>query len=628
MNIAQHVERGRRIDPDRPALAFEGRAWSYAELDREASRAASAFAALGAGAGDRIALVLPNTPAWAVCYLGAQKLGAVTVSINPNLKPHEIRFILEDSGARIAVASADARRALAGEPVESIETWLVADSGSASSLDDLMRGASPDFAAIDLAPEAPSAIVYTSGTTGFPKGAVLSHANVVSNVEAKRRYLGIRPEDRLLLFLPLFHCFGQNAIFNAALQSGATVLLGRRFDADEVLETIRRERATMFFGVPATFILLHDRAERRDLEGLRYVFSAAAPLPVEIEKAWEAKFGLPIYQGYGLTETSPFASYNHESRRKPGSVGTPIDGVEMRVVDVETGEELPPGAPGEIVVRGPNVMLGYWRRPEETAEAMRGGWFHTGDVGRMDDEGYFFVEDRVKDMVNVGGMKVYPAEVENVLYGHPKVAEAAVYGVPDPVMGERVCADIVARSGVHEAAIVAFCRERLADYKVPHMIHVVDEIPKSPTGKVLKRVLRERRAAEGVAPRADGGDAREPALEWIVRWLASELGVERDAIEAHKSLFEYGVTSADAVRLARQLGEWLGRPLQPTIAWSYPTVEALAASLDAGASSEAHAATRAAAAPELPSNFESVSDADLADLLRAEIAASRGEEPV
>jgi long-chain acyl-CoA synthetase len=436
------------------------------------------------------------------------------------------------------------------------------------------------MATLEMAPEDPAVVVYTSGTEGFPKGATLSHGNVVFTMESKRRYLGIRPEDRLILFLPLFHCFGQNAILNAGLCSGATLVLHRAFDKDRVLDSIARDGVTMLCAVPANFVVLQEAASAEQLRGVRYCMSAAAPLPLEVETRWQAKFGQPIYQGYGLTETSPFASYNHATAHRPGSIGSPIDGVEMAVVDVEDGGFLPSGATGEIVVKGPNVMLGYWNRPEETREAIRDGWFHTGDIGRADADGYFFIEDRLKDMAIVGGYNVYPVEVENTLYRHPAVSEAAAYGVPDPVLGERVRAAVTLRPGatVTAAELIAHCRASLAEYKLPTAIEFVVEIPKCRAGKVRKRVLREEyRAAKSVPPPPAERVKDAADLERrIVGLMAGHLAIHPRDIHPDRPFADYGFTSLTVVQLVERLGKLLGRAIGPTVPWHYSTPRSLA----------------------------------------------------
>jgi long-chain acyl-CoA synthetase len=645
MNIAQSVECGVRLWPDKPALIFEEEVFTYRELEEMASRVANGLSRLGVERGDRVALFLPNIPGWAFFYLALQKIGAIAVSLNATLKSEEAGFIINDSGAKAVVTTETLRPQVPAQALPHLKHCLLAE-GRASEADisfrELIEGVSCRAEALEMERDAPAAIVYTSGTTGFPKGAVLSHGNVISNVEAKKRYLKIGPDDRLLLFLPLFHCFGQNAVFNSGLGAGATVVLHRQFSASRVLPSIASQRVTMFFGVPATFIILADRANADDLRSVRYYFSAAASLPPEIERRWQEKFGLPIHQGYGLTETSPFASYNHLDKHKSGSIGTPIENVEMKVVDVEDGSEVAPGTLGEIVIRGPNVMLGYWNRPAETAQVLKDGWFHTGDIGRVDNEGYFYLEDRLKDMVNVGGLKVYPAEIENIIYQHAAVAEAAVYGIPDALLGERVAAQIVLKPEylVTPEEIMAHCRERLADYKVPSLVEFADSIPKNPTGKILKRILREAKSgtrADAQMPSVPGmAYARRNAQEikaWMLEWLSSRLQTETGAIEVGRPFFDYGMNSLALVRLAQDLGLWLGCSVEATTVWNFPTIESLTEHLMttmAGASPSLYLPSQsrpsssemreAVAAPE---SLKQLSDIEMARLLEAEVSAAR-----
>jgi long-chain acyl-CoA synthetase len=352
--------------------------------------------------------------------------------------------------------------------------------------------ADPPMRAADRDREDVAAILYTSATTGRPKGVMLTLANVVSNTYATLHHLRMTPRDSGLCALPLFHCFGQNFILMSGLRAGATVVLQRRFVMEQALDAIARDGTTMLFGVPTTFITLLNAGLAPDtFATTRYCFSAAAPLPKEIASAWEERFAHKIWEGYGLTETSPFASYNHVRKHKLGSIGEAIEGVEMKVVG-EDGAEVERGVWGEIVIRGPNVMLGYWHRPDDTAKAIRDGWFHSGDIGVRDEDGYFAICDRLKDMIITSGFNVYPAEVENVLYAHPAVGEAAVFGAPDTVRGEQVAASVVLRPGAAATAeaLIDFCRARIAGYKSPRRVDIVTQIPKSPTGKILKRVLR------------------------------------------------------------------------------------------------------------------------------------------
>jgi long-chain acyl-CoA synthetase len=496
MNVAQHIERAAAWFPDHAAILFEGRALSYRELNDQANRLANALRAHGVRRGDRVALYLPNIPAFAVCYAAALKAGAVAVSINSIFKSDEVKYIVDDSGARVLFTVGELLANVPHADCPALERLVVCegDAQGHPTLDQWIAGGSPGGRAPDLDRDEPAVLLYTSGTTGFPKGATLTHGNVVFNDYACAHHMGLRQTDRLMLFLPLFHVFGQNAIMNAAFAACATVVLHRRFVPDQVLDSIQRERATMFFAVPTIFItLLAMDLPRWDLASIRYDFSAAATMPQEISRRWTERFGRPVFEGYGLTECSPFACYNHDFRHKFGSVGTAVENVELKILD-EDGHELPRGEWGEICIQGPGVMKGYWRRPDDTAAAIRRGWLRSGDIGTMDDEGYVFIVDRVKDMINVAGFKVWPAEVEQVLYRHPAVREVAIYGVSDPVKGEAVRAAIVLRDGaaVTGEEIIAFCRERMAVYKAPAAVELVRELPKSATGKILKRVLRAR----------------------------------------------------------------------------------------------------------------------------------------
>lgn len=493
MNITYHIERASKLFPDKTALIFEEKSYTYQELDRLANRMANGLKKLGVTKGDRVALFLPNIPEFIISYLGTLKLGAIAVSLNVMLKSSEVSFILNDCTAKVLVTTEELREQVIKPDLPQLQTILLAEQqiGRGISLDRILANASPDAEAVDLNNNDPAAIVYTSGTTGFPKGATLSHGNIITNMAAQNRCCNMTSGDRLLLYLPLFHCFGQNAVLNAGLNVGAAIVLQRRFKSEQVLDAILTEKITMFFGVPTVFIKLLN-LNPSSLANVRYFFSAAAPMPVEIAQKWQEQYGIVIHEGYGLTETSPCACYNHNSNYKFGSIGTPIDNVEMKIIDAE-GKEVPPGDIGEIAIKGPNVMLGYWNRPLETAKVLKNGWFHIGDIGSMDEEGYFYIVDRLKDMINISGFKVYPAEVENVLYQHPAVAEVAVYGLPDPFKGETVNANIVLKDGYTITAdeIAAFCAERIATYKVPKCFKFVDAIPKNPTGKVLKRMLRE-----------------------------------------------------------------------------------------------------------------------------------------
>jgi phenylalanine ammonia-lyase len=610
MNVAENIVRGCTLFPRKTALTFEGRRFTYAELDEWSNRVAEALARLGVGRGDRVALFLPNIPEFAAAYLGIQKLGAVAVSMNSTLRSEETRFILDDSGSVALFTTEELRANVDAAALPGLKHVIVAER-----MDDLVAGTTGRFQMATMDRDDPSAILYTSGTTGQPKGACLSHGNVVSNMHAFNYNCGMRPDDRLLLFLPLFHCFGQNAILNSGLNAGATVVLHRKFHPDTVIRSIADDGVTMFFGVPTTFIPIYNLASAEEMASVRYYFSAAAALPREIARKWQEKYHHDIHEGYGLTETSPFASYNHRLAFRLGSIGSPIENVEMRVVDPDTGVEAATGEAGEIVVRGPNVMLGYWNRADATAKAIRNGWFHTGDIGRVDEDGYFYIVDRLKDMVNVGGLKVYPVEVENTIYQHPAVEEVAVYGLVDRMMNERVCANIICKTGheLSEAEIIAFCRQRLADYKIPSTVFFVDSIPKSPTGKILKRVLRDQ--GQQAAPAWSRAAGALEIESWVRDWLTDNLAVAGDSVASDRSFFDYGMTSLLGLKLSAQLGTWLGKPLEDVLVWNYGTLDALVA-YAAGVNADE---PRPATAPRADA---AVADDDVARLLAAELGMS------
>ena len=500
MNIAKNVERAATFFPDKTAILFEGRSITYKELNETVNRLSNAIAVHGIKKGDRVALYLPNIPAFVFCYLAAVKIGAIAVSVNPMLKSEELKYLLTDSGSVMLCTVGELLANVRPDDYPTVAHVLVCEGNSQGNptMEDWANSGKADSRSAEMNSEDPAVLLYTSGTTGFPKGATLTHGNVVSNVWATTHHAGYRRDDRLPLFLPVFHVFGQNFIMNAAFNACATLVLYRRFVPDLVLDSIARDKVTLFFAVPTIYIgLLNMDLAKYDLSSLRYEFSAASTMPREISAQWTERFGRSVYEGYGLTECSPLAAYNHDFRHKFGSVGTPVENFEIKILD-EEDNEVPLGKWGEICIKGPGVMSGYWHRPEETAKALRNGWLHSGDTGTMDDEGYIFIVDRVKDMINVSGFKVWPAEVEQTLYRHPAVKEVAIYGVPDPEKGESVKAAVVLKKGVRcsEEEMLAFCREKMANYKVPKSLAFVEELPKSATGKILKRILRNRHSED------------------------------------------------------------------------------------------------------------------------------------
>lgn len=495
MNVTQNVERAATFFPDKAAIIFEGRQISYHALNTMANRLANEMQSQGVCRGDRVALYLPNIPEFVICYIAALKIGAIGVSINPMLKSEELKYILNDSGSGVLFTVENLLPNVRPEDYEALIHIVVCegDAHGNPTLATWTENRAEKYEAMSLDKDDPAAILYTSGTTGFPKGATLTHGNLVSNSWACAHHAGYTPDDRMALFLPLFHVFGQNFVMNATFTACATLVLFRRFVPEIVLESIQNERITMLFAVPTIFIkFLNMDLSGYDLSSIRYDFSAAVTMPKEIASQWAERFGRPVYEGYGLTESSPFACYNHDFSHKFGSIGTAVENVEIKILD-DNDNVVPHGELGEICIKGPGVMKGYWNRPEETAEALRNGWLHSGDTGTMDQEGYVFIVDRVKDMINAAGFKIWPAEVEQFLYKHPDVQELAVYGVPHKRKGEVVQAAIVLKEGATATCddIISYCRENLAAYKVPTDVKFMDQLPKSATGKILKRVLRD-----------------------------------------------------------------------------------------------------------------------------------------
>ncbi len=499
--------------PHRPALVFRERRVSYAQLLAGARGVGALLQALGVRRGDRVVLVLPNAPEFGVGYFGILAAGATVVPLNPLLKAKEVRFILEDSrpAAMVCVAMTypllqGARRGL-GRHIPVLALDPIA-SGLESG--DIAWGAGetlPQAATTALVEaEDVAACLYTSGTTGRPKGAMLTHRNLLANIQSFQEILAVTEADVFLTVLPMFHAFAATVMFLEPLSVGACIVVEPRFAPELVLKAIALHRVTLFAGVPTMFAVLAGLPRpAADLSPWRLCISGGAPLPPAILEAFEAKYGVPIFEGYGPTECAPVLTVNPpRGLRKIGSVGPAITQVELRIVD-DAGAPVPVGRVGEIVARGPNVMQGYWNRPEETAEVLRDGWYHTGDLGRVDEDGYYSIVDRKTDLILVGGLNVYPREVELVLADHPAVVEAAVIGVPDPVRGEAPKALVVLREGkpADPQALLQWCRQRLANYKVPREITLVPSLPKTFTGKILKTELR----SAGEAPRNAGTPA-------------------------------------------------------------------------------------------------------------------------
>jgi long-chain acyl-CoA synthetase len=500
LNLIDSAQRGAEL----PAVRLDDSVLSYGALDDLTAQLAGLLREHGVEPGDRVGIMLPNVPQFAVAYYGVLRAGGIVVPMNVLLKRREVAFYLGDPDARVVLAWHEfADEAMAGAQEAGAECIIVRPGEFEQMLASAtaVRGAAANVGS-DTA-----VILYTSGTTGRPKGAELTHANLRRNVEVMTQIFSIGPEDVILGALPLFHAFGQTCALNAAIAAGGCLSIIPRFDAGRALEIIERDRVNVFEGVPTMYSALLARSDAADYDvsSLRLCVSGGAALPVEVLRAFERTFECVVLEGYGLSETSPVASFNHPDReRKPGSIGTPIDGVEMKVVD-EAGDEVPAGDVGEILIRGHNVMKSYWQRPDATAEAISAdGWFHSGDLARVDDDGYYFIVDRKKELIIRGGYNVYPREIEEVLYEHPAVLECAVIGIPHASLGEEVGAAVALKPGAEATPeeLRAFVKNQVAAYKYPRQVWLVDSLPKGPTGKILKREIRplaEQAATEGRA---------------------------------------------------------------------------------------------------------------------------------
>jgi long-chain acyl-CoA synthetase len=491
LNLASLLTESAGRAPAMPAIRLGEVELSYGELDERSARLATLLSEKGIGPGDRVGVMLPNVPEFPVAYYGVLRAGAIVVPMNVLLKRREIAFYLEDSGAKLLLAwhgfLEEARNGAADAGAELVGV-------EPASFASILAEHKPTPGLVDTAEDDTAVILYTSGTTGKPKGAELTHTNLFRNADVSSRTTSeIGQGDVVLGALPLFHSFGQTVSMNASLKVGACLTLVPRFDPGEALETMQRDGVSHFYGVPTMYgaLLHHPERESFDTSALRICITGGASMPVEVLRGFEDAFGAKVMEGYGLSETSPVACSNHPDReRKAGSIGTPIEGVEMQLVD-EDDKPVPRGEVGEVVIRGHNIMKGYWQRPDATAEAMRGGWFHSGDMARTDKDGYFYIVDRKKDMIIRGGYNVYPREVEEVLYEHPKIREAAVVGVPHDEWGEEIGAAVVLHEGEEMAPeeVSAYVKERIAAYKYPRVVWFLDDLPKGPTGKILKREI-------------------------------------------------------------------------------------------------------------------------------------------
>ncbi|KMY68589.1 AMP-binding protein [Desulfocarbo indianensis] len=491
MNLACNLERSALFLGHNLAVWDAGRGYDYAELDRLAGLAGAGLKKLGIRPGDKVALCAPNSVDWLAFYFGALKAGAVAVTLSHLLSPRELELLLAHARPRALFTTGQRRAELSASQARQDLPWIICPEGDLDFNALLQKAAAP-LAALERDPQDPACVLYTGGTTGAPKGVVLSHENAVSAVLNVAHHERSTHEDRALCFLPFNHVFGQMHIMNATVASGGGLVLLPGFDLERVLGVIAEQKVTKLYAVPTVYVrLLQVPDLKAGLAQVRYCFSAAASMAREVVLQWRQLTGLDIHEAYGMTETASLVTYNHYHRHKAGSVGTPAGSVEVCIQDA-AGNSLPAGQEGEICVRGRNVMQGYLDNPQATAEALKGGWLHSGDVGYLDEEGYLFIVDRLKDLIISGGENVYPREVEEVLYQRAEVAECSVIGLPDAEYGERVTAYLVLKPGAEldPAGLKAFCRERLASFKSPKEFVAVASLPTSPAGKILKRELR------------------------------------------------------------------------------------------------------------------------------------------
>ncbi|MFZ0041251.1 MAG: long-chain fatty acid--CoA ligase [Solirubrobacteraceae bacterium] len=489
-NFAQRLSAAAADAPDRAAVKLDDIELTYAELDRAVAAAAGLLRSRGVQAGDRVGMQLPNVPYFPIIYYGALRLGAVVVPMNPLLKGREVAYHLSDSEAGVMVGWHDFEQPARDGSEQAGADCIIVKPGE---FEQSLGEADPVGDVAERDDDDPAVIIYTSGTTGTPKGAALTHSNLSSAAQVGRDLVDADQDSVTVATLPLFHVFGMNSIMNVTVIAGGLMTLVPRFDPAKVLEVIERDHATTFGGVPTMYaaLLNHPDRERYDASSLDLCVSGGAALPVEVLRGFDEAFGAKILEGYGLSETTGMGSFNVADReRKPGSIGVPVGGTEIKLVD-DQDDEVPSGEPGEVVMRGPFVMKGYWNRDDATDEVMRGGWFHTGDIATKDEDGYFFIVDRKKDLITRGGYNVYPREVEEVLYTHTSVLEAAVIGVPHESLGEEVGAAVVLKDGEELSVeeIRDYVKQNVAAYKYPRVVWLLEELPKGPTGKILKREI-------------------------------------------------------------------------------------------------------------------------------------------
>ncbi|KIL44640.1 long-chain-fatty-acid--CoA ligase [Jeotgalibacillus soli] len=516
--------------PEKMAIHFMGKEFSYKEVNESSLKMAKYLQDIGVEKGDRVAIMLPNTPASVIAYYGILFAGGVVVQTNPLYTEREIEYQMKDSGAKVIitldilfprVSKVFKNTSLEHMIITGIKDFLpfpknfiypfiqkkqygitvkVEHSGSNHLLTEILKISSPTPKEQSFNFEEDIAIIqYTGGTTGFPKGVMLTHKNLIANASMCDAWLykNKKGEESILGILPFFHVYGMTTVMILSVMQGYKMILLPKFDVETTLKTIHKQRPTIFPGAPTIYIgiLNHPELSKYDLSSVESCLSGSAPLPVEVQEKFEQVTGGKLVEGYGLTESSPVthANFIWDQKRIKGSVGVPWPDTDSRILSMETGEPLPPGEIGEIIVKGPQIMKGYWNQPEETAATIRDGWLHTGDLGYMDEQGFFYVVDRKKDMIIAGGFNIYPREIEEVMYEHPAVQEIVTVGVPDTYRGETVKAFIVLKQGHHttEEELDEYARQHLASYKVPRIYEFRDELPKTAVGKILRRKLVE-----------------------------------------------------------------------------------------------------------------------------------------
>ncbi len=503
MTLGDILVKGCREYPERVAFKFRDREWIYGDFEVQTNRVANGLKKLGIGRGDKVGLQMLNSPYFIISYFGIVKLGATVVPLNVMFKGEEVVYQLNDSNAAALITSPMFMPMISQirERMATVKHVIVEDLDQENtypgilSLKEMLEGEDDtlnlDYTVTD---EDIAVFLYTSGTTGNPKGAMLTHDCLVANADQTRIATDSTGDDITLCVLPMFHSFAWTTCVTLPLLCGGKIIIHENFAPQAFLRTIVEENITIIAAVPTMYSVLLQVPEvnPEHYKKIRLAYSGGAALPVEVLKKFEAKYGIKVLEGYGLSECSPVCTVNPwRGVRKPGSIGIVLPGVECRIID-ENGNDLPRNTPGELLFKGRNVMKGYYNLPEATAEALRDGWMHTGDIGYMDDDGYIYIVDRKKDLIIVGGLNVYPREVEEVLYSYPKVAEAAVIGVTNELRGEMVKAFITLKEGetASEREIIKYCQERLANYKLPKEVEFVAALPKTSTGKILKRALK------------------------------------------------------------------------------------------------------------------------------------------